>query len=456
MNHHALTLLAATALLAASCGDEECLCLEGTETGTSSTSGTDTDTSGTDSDTGGTESSGGQTTTTEPVPCTSDDECGGGTPFCGDAGECVDCSGMSDGDGACAELDANAPACNAAGECVACTTDNATACGGDTPICDGEAFTCVGCSFHEECQAVGMPACNLIAGNCIEGLVQVEANSPNSGSIQAILDSDFDTYAVDGQLAIVLSSGGGNHTITVADGRVVALVSADFDDTTPKAIRGDGGAPTLTVDGDGTTVFLHRVSLLGNLNDYGILASNSAQLFADSTQVSQNSGGGISLTSGAQGHLRNCMVGATAGANVIEVADSNLDMLYTSVGSGYFAGGGLALSCSGTSEVDARNAIVLGLGVPGGEAVVCDGATFTTSAGNLVLDGTGNVAVGDSGNDNDIEVSWFEGYTNGNLSLTEAGATIFADIAQWTEGDPTFDIDNESREEADYPGADVP
>jgi len=92
---------------------------------------------------------------------------------------------------------------------------------------------------------------------------------------------------------------------------------------------------------------------------------------------------------------------------------------------------------------EVRNSILLSADtVP---EVQCAGATLSSS-----------VTEADVG----FMSSWFMSYGVGDFHLTAAGEAVFADVAQWQQGDPVTDIDGNPRpttdSSLDYAGADVP
>jgi hypothetical protein len=108
--------------------------------------------------------------------------------------------------------------------------------------------------------------------------------------------------------------------------------------------------------------------------------------------------------------------------------------------------------------VAVRNAILVTRGGTPPDEVACPAADITYSATEGVVVGEGNVAVGmfPGGSPED----WFSNYAAGNFALQNDGLTLFADVAQWTTGDPPIDIDGDPRPAVDgtpdYAGADIP
>ena len=411
-------------------------CTDPTEGSSSSGSTTDEPSSTTEAETD-TETE-GPTTTTGPE-CMDNAECmDAALPFCIEQ-TCSPCSASVDvtPDEACASLDEATPLC-VDDTCVQCTAENASACSGTTPLCSAESNTCVACSFHEECQAMGSPACNLATGACFDPDAVTEVSLSSANAIQNAI-----TAVPNGaEHAVVITGGSGLHTITVDGGKTIAIVS---DSTTVRSIQGNSGSPGLRVSSNNTSVFLHRVRLFNNADDVGIEVTSGASLFADSTQVAQNAGGGITLASGTSAQLRNCMVageGGDPGIPAVTSTGGTLDILYSTLGLD-FNNGGPTLECSG-GTVTVRNSIVVSDSSVAGSASLCPSADIQAS-----------FVDNDSGAD-----AWFASIGTGNYTLTAAGQTQFDGFAVWQDGDPPFDFDGDARPNvdgtADYAGADVP
>ncbi|MGH1348553.1 MAG: hypothetical protein ACRBN8_43810 [Nannocystales bacterium] len=373
----------------------------------------------------------------ETVPCM-----GPAAPFCVD-GACSTCDATAVPDESCATLDEALPLCVGT-SCVQCTAEDSSACGGETPLCDAAINTCVGCSFHEECQDIDLHACNIATGACFSAdaanVSEVDAGS--NGAIQAAIGAVADGA----EHTILLTGGGGNHTVTVDGGKTIAIVS---DSAAEREVRGAGGNPTVTVTGAGSTVYLHRMELIANTDDVGISAEASGTLYADSTRVAQNTGGGITLAAGTSGFLRNCMVGLNGGqfasTTGIESA-GELSILYSSIVAND-GDGADSLQCNGGSAV-VRNSILVGSDASSIDCSVLD-------ASNSAFD----EAVAGNENAGALIPGWFESVAGANFRLTAAGQTEFADIAIWEDGDPPFDFDGDTRPNTDgamdYAGADT-
>ncbi|MEM9692929.1 MAG: hypothetical protein AAGA56_10315 [Myxococcota bacterium] len=63
---------------------------------------------------------------------------------------------------------------------------------------------------------------------------------------------------------------------------------------------------------------------------------------------------------------------------------------------------------------------------------------------------------GDGNTTSSFDASRFADFDAGDLRLTAARVTAFANVAEWTPGDPTADIDREARPAAADPGQSAP
>jgi len=372
-----------------------------------------------------------ETDTIGPTGCQRPSDCSDPSrPFCIDE-VCVACSFAAAPDMACAAADREAPLC-VNDECVQCSAEDATACSEITPLCDAEANACVACEFHEQCQDIGSPACNFVTGACFDAAAAIEVDGTTAGSIQAAIDGVADGA----ERAIVLTDGGGLHTVAIDGGKTIAIVSSN---TSIREIRGGGDGPGIAISGRGTTVSLHRVWMSINQQGVGVSVEDEAHLYADSSRITPLfSHGGITLAAGTTGQLRNCMVGgSTVDVSAVLVNGGNLDAIYTSILGGALDSYGLRCT-SGSATV--RNSIVTTRG--DNDALVCPGASVPNSA----VENNGNP-------------DWFSNYNAGDAHLTAAGQAQFTNIAIWEDGDPPFDFESHARPaidgSADFPGADT-
>jgi len=367
---------------------------------------------------------------TEDVPCMDP-----ASPFCVD-GACSTCDATETPDDSCAMLDEALPLC-VGSACVQCTAEDASACGDTTPLCDAEANTCVGCSFHEECQDLDLPACNIATGACFSA--DAAAVTTVNGATNGAIATAVANVADGAEHTIVLTGGGGNNAIMVDGGKTIAIVS---DGTSEREIRGANNNPTVTVTGAGSTVYLHRMELVANTDDVGVSAEASGTLYADSTRIAQNSGGGIALAAGTSGFLRNCMVAGEGGDASAISSSGTLSVVYSTLGRDTNFGDPV-LECSGGSTTVRNSIIVSQTNTPGTE-VDCPGVSIESSEERATQ----------------TPSDWFgAGFASGDYFLNAAGQTEFANVAIWEDGDPPFDFEGDARPSTDgatdYAGADT-
>ncbi len=197
----------------------------------------------------------------------------------------------------------------------------------------------------------------------------------SSGALQAAINGVDDGAE---HIIVVTGSAGVSHNATVDGGKVIAFVSTN---TSTQTLAGLAGNPTLTLIGADTTVFLHRLQLTANTDDVGVSVEANASLFADSVQVSQNSGGGITLAAGTSGQLRNCMVRAKA--RIVE-SPASLRERWRPRCHLHEPWGGVStprtLSWNAPAGLSIRNSIVVSEAGGGGNEVDCPGSHVDNSA----------------------------------------------------------------------------
>lgn len=359
------------------------------------------------------------------------------TPICEDM-VCVACTDAPVPDDACAEKGAGTPVCRDDGACVACTPANAGACEGTTPVCDGATNECGPCGFHEQCPGT---ACEIATGACFSDACVVEVDGDGGADYEDIQDA-----VMDGCVVIVHELDGAmsyQEAVSI-EGVTVAILGADGEDP---VIQGVGGNPALTVSGGASA---HVQDLAFRNSPVEGVVVDGANVYLDRTEVTNNTGGGIALTSEAIGQLRNCFVGGNiADVAAIDVTDgATTEILYTTILAADQFGDGAALHCTAPGTVDVRNSLLAMIGAPA--EVQCAGATFTTSATESGASGT--VPLGN------VMPSWFVNLTN-NFALNNPPAGLL-NAAEWHVGDPATDIGGAPRPAVDgspdAAGADLP
>jgi len=309
-------------------------------------------------------------------------------------------------------------------------------------VCDDENNACVGCSFHEQCSAT---ACNIATGACFtdDCVLTVDGDDGSGADYEDIGDA-----AMDGCVVIVHElDGGDTYSQINLDGITVALLAADGEEP---IIVGLAGNPSLALT-NGATAYVQGLAFRGNQMAVGITATASS-LYLDRTEVAGNTGGGITLTGGADGHLRNCFVGGFSDIVAMTVDESSADILYTTLGGQFDAP---ALACTAPTAVTVRNSILVSRAVT--SDIDCDDAEVSYSATELLVPGMGNVALGEM--DMLDATAWFAGYNGGNFLLLNPPDGVLT-AARWQLGDPTVDIEGHLRPTddgtPDVVGADVP
>jgi hypothetical protein len=370
------------------------------------------------------------------MPCVGDEDCPNpSAPFCDPSGTCMSCDGLSDSDEACAGLDPQTPLCIEEA-CVQCTTDNAAACGGETPLCDDTRHTCVStCNTHAQC---GAAACDMITGECFPEDAVVHVGPAQDFST---IGSAIASFATGAQGTIIIHPGSYSESVVIDDDRRLALLAVDGH----LPIWGGSGAAQLTVAASGT-VFVEGLRFAGNTN-YPGLSMNGGLAWLDRVQLVSN-GVGAQLQGGADLRLRNCFLGRLTndGHDAIQISASSATILYSTLIGDVLMGSGLL--CDAGASVTVRNSIIV---AHDSDGIACSQAEISFSATSGPFGGDGNQNVGTVN-------SWF--VSPANFHIDDDGAAVFADIAQWQTGDPPIDIDGDARPNADgapdYPGADVP
>lgn len=384
----------------------------------------DVDTTATDD---GTDTS---TTTGPPVDCMEADGelgavCPENVPFCVD-GTCVGCTNPLAG--GCAETGApGGDVCDDSGACVVCNENDATACSDGTPACDPMTNLCVPCTEHTQC---GMSACNLFDGTCVAGpVVTVGVGQPDLASAVTGLGGGGGT--------IIVVQDTYDETVIVNGGATIAFL-AELGQTPVWQRTLNAGAPQLRVTG-GSTVLIDGIDLRSNDSavDPALRVDGAgSRLWVDRSAIVQNVGQAVSAESSATVVLRNCFVGGAVDLAAINVAASNLDLQYSTVGAG--TADALAIGCAGASTVTVSDSIVISRG--DGPEVVCAPLVATRSASNTAFpNGMDNQEVGGT------MTGWFAGYNTGDFHLTMEGQGVFEGIARWNDDDASVDIDGQDR-----------
>ena len=442
-------------LLAFGCAASDGAEADATTSGSSSTasvSSTATTPASTDPDSTADTSSSTTTTPAEdsstgPMPCVTTEDCGTGDPlvaFCVD-NACTNCGATPNPNAACASVYPAFPVC-VGDECVRCTADNDSDCQGTTPVCDTVAQDCVACSDNSECPD---SACDFEQGNCFPTSEVVYVDNTFTGCEQlgvglpALPFCEIaDAASVIDEIGTIVIAGGTGYGQVTVDGKRVAIVG-DYE--VPPAIQNLSG-PGLIVDGD-AVVFVDGLRISNS--DLWAVQLIEGQLWLYRSQILNNSGsGGIEAHAKTTLRLRNSLVAETFGGDpglaAIRLDGAHIVATFSTITNnfGNFNEDGGSILCTAATGV-IRNSIVTGIFAD--SIAGCGGVTFSNNAVDTAGLGTQVGAHDDA---------WFDS----EYRLTQAGATVMADIAQWVEGDPRFDIDGQPRQMVvtSQPGWDQP
>jgi hypothetical protein len=381
------------------------------------------------------------------APCSSDEECDGpDAPFCAPDGSCVGCDGVPAADAACAGWDETRPLC-VDGECVQCSATNAGECDAMLQICDAEARSCTACVEHEQCES---GACELARGRCFPPdvvVLEVDGDGGADYTNVAVAVADVEDEGMAILMIHELDGGGAYEGAPMIDGgKTIALLGAPGEE--PVILGNLPGNPTLRVQGPGTTVYIHRLSLRDAPSGRGLVVREGAA-WVDRSRIVGNAGGGVLAEAGASVTLRSSFVGGDAdNVAVLEVIDATARVVYTTMVGG--SGNASALRCNAGAAVEVRNSVLIAR--TNASEVFCSG-TFDHDASEHALGGA-NTTV------STMSTTWFASYMEGDFHLSSVGAEVFADVARWDRGDPRTDIDGDARpgvdDAFDHAGADVP
>lgn len=407
-------------------------------------------------DTGTTDA--GTDDTTGPGGCVNDDECSGSTPFCS-AGECLPCTGLAAPDETCAAADPETPFCADFG-CVQCLPDGSDACDGSTPVCQGETFDCVGCSYHDQCDV----ACNLETGSCMDDAPLFWAR-PDANNCGSNAPGTFGQPFCTPQQAIAAIDEAG-------DAGILFIEESDEDieginvpaNTTVVVLPADGDRPVISdpiyVNAPGAQLFMEGVSITGQVFD--VIDVTGGVVWLDRVDLYFNLGYAIDATDGAEIHLRNTVVGSNGrNSNLrgpIYLENSSLDAVYASIVANYQTNTSDSIDCAAGGSATIRNSIII---ASDSDSIECDDITIDNSyidtAGVDGSDNTVNVMVQDSLQNWFVDPGGVEGggsITYGDdFHLTMAGEMEFGGIGVTQIGDLPVDFDGDPR--PDQSGAEV-
>ncbi len=394
--------------------------------------------------------------------CVSDDDCPDpAATFCAADGECIGCDMLPDPSAGCVGLGMLTPLCDR-GLCVGC--DEAPEfCSGQTPICSPETG-CRACVEHFECPD---SACHLDGddvGACFDPSEVMLVGSANEleGIVGALEGTD--------RAVLVLEPGFYPVTIDFGDSTEVAVLGSIV---SPPILTGDG-ARVVEVFGD-AIVYLSNIEVANsNIAGDGLdctgrsawvddsrldgnrigIVSAGCSVHARRATIVQNtdrgiecSGGELSLINSAVGLNGN---GFTPDVGGLHLTNVTVDFVYSSIVANQSSiPVEASIACAGGEMGVVSNSIIL---AGGGGLGGCDGLSLVYNAVDNPIIGRPNVDVGAAMG------SWFMGLGTGDFHLSAAGEGMFADIAQWQEGDPVADVDGDPipTDTPSFPGYDQP
>lgn len=406
-------------------------------------------------------------------------DCSGETPYCGTKGECVGCSDIA----SCTAVNPLTPACDAAsGECVECSSDDASACVDQRPVCDTALHTCRGCTDHGECPG---SACDLESGACfpadqalhVGGAGCNDNGDGAEGAPLCTIKAALGLVAKGSKSvprAVLIQSGTYSDALVVPGGFTVALIGTAAPRLTGK------GAEALRVDA-GAHLFADGLEIRGNTDGAGLGCTN-ASVWLDNSVVAEHMSGvnGTNCTI----RLRGGVVAKNSSEGIYATSGQlHLENAFVSENGGISGRGGLALAGGAAAEVVYTtlygNAASIGLG----HSVDCDpdGPSESVTVRNAILLNLKGYATNSCDKQAEIVHSAISAMADGpmggdNLGVTDETkpALIAADpkllgvfrpikdsalsvVGLWTDPDPRVDFEGDARQmDIGFPGADQP
>jgi len=414
---------------------------------TASEAGTETTETGTDT----------STTTGPPPMCDEPDGtysglCPPDAPFCV-AQECVRCSDDDPLTSCATAGGAPGAVCEESGACVECSTEDATACGGTTPICDTAASACTACTGHDQCP--GSAGCHLFEGSCLPSgsVFMVDGDAPmcdEAGQPYCSISSALMAAGVGNSATIRVAGGTYIEDIAISPGAVVAIIATEL-----VAVLANNGSPSVEINAGGTG-YLAGLSVAnlsaasgiesaGDLRlddvtiedaDIGLL-STSGRVHLEDVRIVGNALTGVSVGGMEDVVLRNVLIASngtgTSPRGFVTTAATPFTMVYTTIAYNAGTNSG-AINCAGEAVRSVRNSILLSNSFM--NAISCgENLTVTTSViadvdyegeptNLLVMDATGLLF------DAEFQI--------GVGSVAEG-------VAVWLDGDPLLDINGVMR-----------
>jgi hypothetical protein len=462
-------------------------CDLGGDDGTGTGTGTDTDT-GTDTSDESTTGSAPECTEADAEVSAACQALDSAAPFCDGSGQCVACDGTLDANGACINLDPNTPICDG-GVCVECVTT--ADCSGDTPICD--ANSCRACVGHAECPS---EACKLASGACFgsDEVRWVDGGKPATECLNAdgltettalcTLGDAKASLSTTGAIFVLSQAGVYEEQVTLLPGEEFAFLGRG---ATPPVVNAPGTlSATATVSS--ATAYFSRIEMSGNtlraaiacddlsstgtsaiyvtdkcvlrLNArYGIEADKCA-VHVEDTRVVDNDLGGLSISEGSLSMENtslafNGVFGPMNATGALRLANVEIEqfaynsLVYNQAVDPTSYG---TLTCEGSVTGEIRNSILSGRTIESISPLCPSQVSITRSVvDSAALLGGTNIDAGAVDNNRFLDVP------NGDLHLSATVPLSWTTAASLQAGDPTRDIDGDSREgDSSAAGVDEP
>ena len=414
----------------------------------------------------------------ECVECIANSDCNSiDFPYCSPTGSCLPCGGADTSeasDTACSESDATRPICENE-NCVSCRQGTTNICDAQLLVCDPANNECVQCTSHSQCMGSLGSACHIDTGDCLppNRVWHVDADAVGEGdgtedSPYQTIGSALGNISPGAQGTIILHEASVPYNedapMEIDGARVVAIVAPASE---RPVIVGDHGNGLFVVSDLNTVAYLEGLEVRNNEAGAGVAASAEARVYIDRCEIFDTLTG-IDIEGGAHLELRSSIISSDVDTlPAVSLDNVTAEIVYsTLVHSDFSATPNQALFCSGSQMKRIRNSIIVSrsLGVNGWQ---CEGGVITSSVGENIPRGDGNIFVCDTPQ---IDCDMGDPYTglfveielgpitDFDLRLIPTGE-VFRVTPDRLPNDPNEDIDLNPRPAVsgiDYAGAHIP